>query len=183
MDTAVDWGRLAEAVRFYEARGYARREVPWFVPRDIQEITCPFPQNIMSVAGLGCLVGSAEQAFLALALAGDIVPGRYLALTPCFRDEPEDVTHTKTFMKVELFACGPEDQMWAEAERMRDDALAFMTGAGRLPDTVETPAGWDLEICGVEVGSYGTRRARGLTWAYGTGLAEPRFSYAAGLAA
>lgn len=47
---------------------------------------------------------------------------------------------------------------------------------------VETSAGWDVEVDGVEVGSYGHNELRDgdapFVWVYGTGLAEPRLSQA-----
>jgi hypothetical protein len=43
---------------------------------------------------------------------------------------------------------------------------------------VTTEDGLDVEIGGIEVGSYGTRLHEGFSWNYGTGLAEPRFSSA-----
>jgi hypothetical protein len=45
-------------------------------------------------------------------------------------------------------------------------------------DLVMTAEGYDLEIGGIEVGSYAARTADGMSWTCGTGLAEPRFSTA-----
>jgi hypothetical protein len=39
----------------------------------------------------------------------------------------------------------------------------------------------DLEINGIEVGSYSRRSFGGISWTCGTGLAEPRFSMATAL--
>jgi len=39
-----------------------------------------------------------------------------------------------------------------------------------------TAIGWDLNLYGQEIGSYGIRKLGGHHWVYGTGLAEPRFS-------
>ena len=43
---------------------------------------------------------------------------------------------------------------------------------------IDTPEGYDIELYGIEIGSYGIRRVRGFSWIYGTMLAEPRFSEA-----
>lgn len=180
MDTAINWARLGRAFDIFVASGYAPINVPWFVPKDVQLITCPYPENIMEVGHHGALIGSAEQAFIHMTLNGEIAKGRYVALTPCFRDEPEDATHSKTFMKIELYATGLD--LHAEMNRMIADAMAVMIELGGVvPDKIQTREGWDLDINGVETGSYGVRAARNISWAYGTGLAEPRFSYAIGL--
>ena len=48
-----------------------------------------------------------------------------------------------------------------------------------VPTAVKTDEGYDLEINGIEVGSYGARyHAKIGWWAYGTGLAEPRYTTA-----
>lgn len=184
MDTATDWGLLARAMSYYAEIGYAPIEVPWFVPMEIQMLTCPHPSFVMNVEGYGALVGSAEQSFMKLALGGEIEAGRYCALTPCFRRDAEDESHKATFMKVELFSFGGSLlDMQIEASLMMARAASFMIrnlGQAPSPMSVKTAQGWDLEIGGVEVGSYGAREVPGLTWAYGTGVAEPRFSYAIG---
>jgi hypothetical protein len=43
---------------------------------------------------------------------------------------------------------------------------------------VQTEIGHDIELNSIEIGSYGWRQHRDIIWAYGTGLAEPRFSIA-----
>jgi hypothetical protein len=43
---------------------------------------------------------------------------------------------------------------------------------------VKTEIGHDIELNGIEIGSYGWRQNQDIIWAYGTGLAEPRFSIA-----
>ena len=43
-------------------------------------------------------------------------------------------------------------------------------------DVVKTETGFDIEINGNELGSYGIRSCEFLEWIYGTGCAEPRTS-------
>lgn len=180
MADGVDWGRLGRAMAFYAARGYVAVDVPWWVPEDVTATTCTDRGRVMSVPGSGDLVGSAEQSFLAMERQGALGRGRFVACTPCFRREPiVDRTHLLSFMKVELYrndAATP-----AALNETISDAEAFMLSelgvAGSLV-RVPTPEGWDLEIDGIEVGSYGVRTFAGCSWTFGTGLAEPRFSTA-----
>lgn len=173
--TQIDWRLLADSVAFYEAAGFEYMELPYFVPTSINNIT--FDGDGYDVSSLHSLVGSAEQSFLNEALSiwrdSDLAPGKYVGVTPCFRREPEHTGLTQPhFMKVELFDCRPEADAWA----LMLTARQFMRAhCDRL--TVETTsAGWDLMIGQIEVGSYGVRSHRGFRWAYGTGLALPRFS-------
>jgi aspartyl-tRNA synthetase len=48
----------------------------------------------------------------------------------------------------------------------------------RTTKVVKTDFGFDIELNGIELGSYGIRRNQEnkLLWIHGTGLAEPRFS-------
>lgn len=178
----VDWRILADAMEFYRSAGYRIVELPWFQPDEVLMITCPTPERIVAASGIGGLVGSAEQAFVGLDMKGTLGKGRFVACTPCFRNEPTiDRLHRVGFMKVELYRNDfVHDDAVAE---MIDLASRFMAGAvGRVPIRRTTDEGFDLEIGGIEVGSYGRRAIPGLSWVYGTGAAEPRLSIAAELA-
>lgn len=110
-------------------------------------------------------------------LKGFLAPGHYQAITPCFRDEPFDETHTKYFMKNEIFVT---DIVNAEMlkdvgrycktffEEELDDAVSIVT----------TSEGFDLEYQGIELGSYGIRSCSFAKWIYATGCAEPRLTIA-----
>jgi hypothetical protein len=141
-----------------------------------------------------CPVASAEQSFLQLQLdakaAGASIEGKYVAITPCFRNEPRlDSLHQPYFMKVELI-------QWAQGDefRKRADLNAMITIASNFfrrylgtsivenldPDPIGRAA-YDIVSFQkqIELGSYGIRKHESVgEWIYGTGAAEPRLSYA-----
>jgi hypothetical protein len=102
----ISWRDIADAVSIYETNGFKYIEVPWVVsdasvnvtlPKHIKAARCVMPGIDLP------LVGSAEQSFIELAVRGDLPnQGRFLAVSPCFRDDAPDDLHQKTFMKVEL---------------------------------------------------------------------------------
>lgn len=213
----INWHLFSKAITTYTHLGYKLIEVPWLVDQQAIDVTLPPSAKPFTVSGCGelnQLVGSAEQSFIYLALQGKLLPGKYQALTPCFRDDKEDELHHKYFMKLELIHINPkpfilnpadghtyfgpinrreEDQWLAEEglnpieyevelstyDRVLLDAkyaLSFLTKKTiKIERTVE---GADLTIDGIEIGSYGIRTYNTITWIYGTGLAEPRFSKA-----
>lgn len=178
----IDWQLLAKGLKYYEDFGYKRIEVPWAVTRDVAELTMPKDAEPIC-AGELILVGSAEQGFLAIEEL--LSPSHlYCSISPCFRGEDYIVRgHTQlTFMKIELFGVirnnAPDltlRQIIFSAKNFFEDNLPRN---GSSIELKETDIGYDIEINGVEVGSYGTRTVGNKTWVYGTGLAEPRFSYA-----
>lgn len=191
----VDYQRLGRAVAFYQERGYRLVDVPWIASREAVNLTRPVDTSRFDVAD-GILVGSAEQSFLHRVLHGGLPPGYLMAVTPCFRDEPEeklDGLHFPYFMKLELWYSSPMSlfgaaRFWDQAsttnavEIMLRDARGFFASE-RIPVRVEEVDGHrDLvdAVHGIELGSYGDRKllhaGRALAWAFGTGLAEPRAS-------
>ena len=174
---AAELRRLAAALGRYGAQGYTPTDVPWMVPREVSRITCPVDVWIMSTKH-GDLVGSAEQSFLHLERMGQLTPGKFVAWTPCFRDEEViDDLHLKCFVKVELYRT--DNVCEAAVLEVIADAEAFMNSCLAPNQKIvreATADGWDLTVGGIEVGSYGLRHAGGMAWIYGTGLAEPRFS-------
>lgn len=177
----INWLRIGRAVRFYQDRGYNYVEVPWVVPRRITEATVPPSSRIYSVDDNADLVGSAEQSFLWLAERGELCHRHLVAVSPCFRGDTLSPIHQNTFMKVELFCSQAAD---TDLRSLVHDARDFFRSEGVPVQCVDTSAltgtenSVDLQVEGVEIGSYGIRSQNGLTWAYGTGLAEPRFSVA-----
>jgi hypothetical protein len=178
----IDWTLLAQAVSYYQSAGYTYVEAPWAVSPESVEITCPKPEYTAEVVGLGSLVGSAEQSLLHLDLAGHLDPQKtYCALTPCFRlGDNGDALHHPYFMKVELYT---RMRINTDYTDLRIDAMAFFqallsASENRRLKIIPTIEGCDLELNGIEIGSYGVREHHGHIWVYGTGIAEPRFSQA-----
>ncbi len=188
----VNWDYLSKAIDFYKTKGYTYIEVPWMVPMSTIMITCPHEDLAFQLTGANSdgLVGSAEQSFMHLSLTGELPKGKYVTCSPCFRKEPTvDFWHQTQFMKVELFDTLTE-VIDADAQTMVivDQAFEFFETLGvpknngthnyfQLYD-ISTVIGIDIELMGVEIGSYGVRSHGALTWIYGTGIAEPRFSSA-----
>lgn len=179
---AIDYALLGRAVAVYIEAGYTYVEVPWAV--DDEFIAATLPDRIRTLLtemrGDQCtfsatLIGSAEQGFLAM----DLPPGQYVACTPCFRSEEcYNDFYQRWFMKVELF----DNRPGADGYEMMEDAHVFMQAySDHTVVSIKTEDGYDLTINGIEVGSYGNRTTEKYgSWAYGTGLALPRFSVSAG---
>lgn len=183
MAVGINWTLIGRATGFYSSKGFTLLEMPWAVDRDVAAVTCldrgrmfPFEDRV--------LVGSAEQSFMEAQFNQELQPGRYVACTPCFRNEPVvDQLHQKWFMKVELFSNEPQQQGLAlEFAKLAQKFVRDFTWHpehGYLEaEIVATEEGYDLEVAGIEVGSYSTRTYGGHTWTCGTGLAEPRLSIA-----
>ena len=175
----IDYARLGRAVDWYKSEGFSSIEVPWTVTDAVSNITKPPGKTDWEITGKNkVLVASGEQGFLYLYLKGFLPRGRFQTVTPCFRDEPFDMTHTKYFMKNELIST--EDTSEKELDKIITIAAVFFEEELGCPVVrTETPFGFDLECGGHELGSYGIRSTpfiSGLTWIYGTGLAEPRMS-------
>ena len=173
---SIDWGRIGRAVHFYQQRGYLSAEVPWVV--DPKFCAATYPHTRTFTTEHGDLVGSAEQSFLALAAAGVLdMRKAYVGVSPCFRDnQPNDRFHNPYFLKVELYH--PEPRYKTRLSACAYDAAEFFRSEGAFPEFEETDEGWDINVGGIEVGSYGNREVYDHFWTYGTGLAEPRFSQA-----
>ncbi|WP_315922316.1 hypothetical protein [Mesorhizobium sp. SP-1A] len=174
---AVNWEYLVAALQWYEARGYKRVDLPWHASLEAIQSTLDDLGRSYELGDLGLLVGSAEQSFVDALMNGTLGQGKFVSLTPCFRKEPVfDATHHPYFMKVELFDTNAYDGTDFEIAL---EARTFMTEiSGISPDVVPTEIGYDLEINGIEVGSYSSRKYKGYEWTCGTGIAEPRFSIA-----
>lgn len=187
--TPIDWERIARAMKHYTDYGYVRVEVPWAVSKEIAMLTCPYEERLSEVTDLGTLVGSSEQSFMQMRMNGELPFGRYVACTPCFRvmDGWTDI-HQPYFMKVELWNDVDNDAVVdpRSPSSLIEDAIDFMNA--EISYNSKDPSKLNLEVTeafqlnqdvlvnGIEMGSYGYRRRGNLTWEYGTGLAEPRFS-------
>lgn len=186
----IDYTLLGKAQEFYSKKGYHQIDIPPWASKEIIEITIPpikYPDLMYRLDNTGkYLTGSAEQGFLYLVAKGLLHPGKYFSITPCFRYEPQDFSHRKCFMKCELFHLEPREKcalglLKLDAEQffksLTDDTLVTV-GSDDEPRECDIVGHVDILLNGLEIGSYGTRRHKGFTWIYGTGLAEPRFSLA-----
>ena len=178
----INWQLIARALDIYQQRfKYEYVEVPWIVGKDAVAVTLPPGREGMHCID-GALVGSAEQSFIQLMIDEKLKPGRYVAASPCFRDDDVDELHQRTFFKVELidFSEGVVTDWGDRLQKMAEEALSFYKSIyqGRDAEIVPTAQGLDIEFKGVELGSYGYRSFRRFHWIYGTGFAEPRFSLA-----
>lgn len=174
----VSWRDVSTAVSIYEAAGFQYVEAPWIVSTEAVEVTLPPDREGLNCPD-GALVGSAEQAFIELMIRGQIVPGKYVAAGPCFRDDPVDELHHRTFFKVELIELQRTkfSSPAAKVQEMAETALDLFQRLGaEQAKIIKTSEGLDITLRGIELGSYGKRSYKGWHWVYGTGLAEPRFS-------
>jgi len=185
----INYQTVARAVSAYGTRGYKYVDTPWYVRADTLIATLPRERYGFSlwhpeIPNDKFLVGSAEQGFLQLMLDGQIAPGSYCSAGPCFRDEPEvDELHRYSFFKLELIKIyGPSESpelidVWKMAHAAKDvHGELYWLGKKGLDQLrlIKTEPGYDLELAGVEVGSYGLREHAGHRWLYGTGIALPR---------
>lgn len=183
----INYLNLHDSTVYYEEHGYKRIEAPWTVTKAISHITKP------SIAGMDyeivgknkVLVASGEQSFLYLYLKEFLPKGKFQAITPCFREETFDHTHTKYFMKNELIITDKVNE--EELFKMVQCAFDFFKSKLEVKNLGDIHVRnyksendencYDLEYHGVELGSYGIRRCEYLSWIFGTGCAEPRLSY------
>jgi len=180
MNHSINWQAISESIFYYQDIGYQSIETPWIVPNEISKST--FPGHATKVTldnkNKGDLVGSAEQGFIHLMNENKIDTGKYVSAGPCFRmSEDTDRLHQEYFFKVELIHILNNEN----PKSILDDMVVQVFGALQglsiyTPKIVETDIGIDIEINGIEVGSYGIRTFKNFSWVYGTGIAEPRFS-------
>jgi hypothetical protein len=174
----IDYNLLAEASNHYAERGYERIEVPWMVTPHVDFITKPKDVEPLEVLQKGKnLIASGEQGFLYQMLKGYLPRGKYQTITPCFRNDSYDFTHSKVFMKLELI--NTKDPGNQAVSQMIADALDLFQSLFKEPKYINTTnenSIIDINFKDVELGSYGTRSYEHLNWSFGTGLAEPRTS-------
>lgn len=169
----IDIGLINTAYLYYMLRGYKPLSAPMIVDKDIVELTLPEGREAKEHLGQ-YYVGSAEQSFYQLIKDGFEPEGSYVMLTPCHRDEVNDESHLDIFLKLELVST---EKTFINVAK---DAYDFYTALGESVELVkgDTWGSADLEIGGIEVGSFGHRIYDNYLVSYGTGLALPRFSQA-----
>lgn len=172
----IDYKLINDSIIYYEGKGYQRIESPWTVSEKVDNITKPSDRISFQLRHNNkCLVASGEQSFLYLYLKNFLPKGQYQTVTPCFRLEAFDFLHTKYFMKNELIKTDVVTQV-ALVEVVEKCLAFYQPMFGNDLDVVPTDIGFDIEIKGNELGSYGIRSCEFLDWIYATGCAEPRTS-------
>lgn len=185
MTPPIDWALITRSASYYRTIGYKQVEVPWAVERKFAMATCP-EERFLIESTLGDLVGSAEQGFIQQDHRGLLGKGKFQAITPCFRHEDHlDYLHQNTFLKLELYINDGDlfkamDDMAKNARTVaRGLVHELTTGTGFIlptPVLIEVDGGMDLTMGGIELGSFGVRTFEHVSWAFGTGHAEPRLS-------
>lgn len=174
----IDYSKINHSIEHYEKLGFKRVESPWTVTLGISDITCPPGGKNFTIAEKNkVLVASGEQSFLAMYNKGFLPKGKFQTVTPCFRDETFDDSHTKYFIKNELIVTDKVDDL--NLKLTINAAYTFFSHylpIGRLEIVKQTDNSTDIMFDGMEVGSYGIRKCSFLEWIYATGCAEPRLS-------
>lgn len=110
----IDYQILNNSLYYYQSQGYKYMEVPWMVTDKISDVTKPQDRENFCVDVYDeskrslllnrgrVLVASGEQSFLQMIDENKLDHGKYVTLTPCFRNEIEDEIHKLYFMKTEL---------------------------------------------------------------------------------
>jgi hypothetical protein len=173
----INYKLLHDSITFYETKGFQRIEAPWTVSEYTNNITAP--PNVVQFQlkhNNKCLVASGEQSFLYLYLKEFLPKGRYMCITPCYRYESFDNLHTKYFMKNELIQTDIVTK--EELDKIVLNSLEFFQQffTTKILTIKKTDIGYDIEVDGDELGSYGIRECEFLKWIYATGCAEPRLS-------
>lgn len=175
----IDYFKIAEAIKFYESKGFEYIEVPWDTPKKYQEATY-MGEDFYPIGDDRYLVGSSEQSFVYLLDNGHLTNGKYITCSPCFRGGEISEIHQEYFMKAELFDNTDCSELRLKeivdfaCEFFAQYSPVFTQKTGDLSYDIVTPLA-------IEVGSYGIREYKELSWIYGTAIAEPRFSKAIAL--
>ena len=165
---------LYSAMTFFKNSGYHFITVPMLVDEDVIRLTLPHDRQ-PKFHNNKCYVGSAEQSIYQLIKEGKDLPPKVLAITPCQRDEMVlDELHQEIFLKIEL-ACTDNTITYRD---IANDVMNFCSQFTDKAKIVEFDNSCDIEIGGIEVGSYGQREYKGRIIHFGTGLALPRFAQA-----
>ena len=171
----INYYILDKSIQYYEEAGFKRIEAPWTVSEQVDNITKPKDiQSFQLKHNDKCLVASGEQSFLYLYLKNFLPFGQFQTVTPCFRYESFDFLHTKYFIKNELIKT--DIVTIVELEKIVDICLNFYRQFIPTAEVIKTEIGFDIEVKGKELGSYGIRSCEFLDWIYATGCAEPRLS-------
>lgn len=176
----IDGNKIARAIEFYSPY-FNLISVPMCVdgssilqsvPTERKHIISPLTHTMKSF-----YVGSAEQSFLFLHQQGLLEKGNYMALTPCQRFEFEDELHYSIFIKIELIMIGEQNPDFVL--NIAKDFFSYYDKSLKVIPSGNKDKERDIIINDIEVGSYGVwNTADNTPYCYGTGIAEPRLTYA-----
>lgn len=175
--STVSMTRVLDAINYYTELGYKLVDVPQCVSFEVSQHTKPEGVPELFHRGMDVYVASAEQSFIQMQRDGNLPNGKYMAVTPCYRQEGcLDDTHYSMFLKLELIVVGEK-----QSYNVMYDALGFLKPLTPHETyfmvTDEGEDTYDIMCDDVELGSYGVRyMLDGAPYTYGTGLAEPRMS-------
>jgi hypothetical protein len=175
----INYARLAHAQAFFKGRGYQNVETPWLVTPQAVRATTPIPEVIIETIR-GVLVNSGEQGFIQKMVDGELTPGMYQTLTPCFVDLSNGETAgAEYYEQIELLCYMPDD-VRTVYEQMINDVMAcyFEISDAESFDARQNEDGVEIAFNNIVVGKYGIRAMGNHKWVYGTGLTEPRFTLA-----
>lgn len=180
----ANYSLLSDAINHYESYNYLNISVPFLVSKEAYYSTktenkVSFPDIHVPVWGDKYLVASGEQSFVEFLLEGRIL-NKACCITPCFRTEGGNYTpyHQSQFMKVELI--NTSDTSISSLMTMIHLAMSFFEKYLEVKIIETEPNTYDIveKYDNLELGSYGIRQYKHLSWVYGTGVAEPRLSQA-----
>ena len=141
----INYGIIEESIKYYESNKFIRIESPWTVSQYVDDITRPKDRIPFQLKHNNkCLVASGEQSFLYLYLKDFLSLGKYQSVTPCYRFEEFDFTHTKYFLKNELIKTDSVNQM--ELENVVDVSLNFFKKYLIGCEVVNTENGFDGDM-------------------------------------
>jgi hypothetical protein len=176
----INYQNIQQSIDFYQQNGFQRIETPWTVTPYISSLTRPHDCTDYEIKhNKKVLVASGEQSFLYLYLKDFLPKGKFQSVTPCFRHEIFDLTHTKYFLKNELIITDNVNEQELQAViNVAKKFFVTMLGPtkGKNLNIIQTTDSYDIEYKGIELGSYGIRQCPFLNWIYATGCAEPRLS-------
>ena len=193
----MNYNTLNHSIYYYQLNGYKYIDAPWLVDNDIYDLTKPEDNENFTIKDLA-LVGSAEQSFMQLIKNNELENGKYVTVTPCFRDDELDDLHQIYFMKTELIMVDCLENLLEEFDNIVELCLNFFNQYvpsklldltneknNMMNDTL-TPCYDIIDIKNyIELGSYGIRSMmvndKQVFWIYATGCAEPRLSYVVNL--
>jgi len=171
----IDYNKIADSIDYYTEHGFTRIEAPWTVSKYVDDLTRPSDAVPFELTYNGKrLVASGEQSFLYLYLKDFLPKGQFQTVTPCFRLESFDYTHSKYFIKNELIKTDRVNEI--ELIKIVELCIGFYSKYVSGLEIVRTDIGYDIYKGDVELGSYGIRTNNFLEYIYATGIAEPRLS-------